>query len=266
MQRALYLTTTTFLSEHRRVVSQDFIGETPTEVLNCLAKRFRGNEYEDLLNGLPIETEDGRKQIKILPLLPTSKIGNITHKRKKEMPMAPKATKTKTLTWGADLKRLREAAGLTQNDVSKALGFDYNIASVFEAERRVMQLEERDKFAALVKSDLPANLPVRSAADLRKKPGPKPGKKVKRGNPTNKAKSKVVAKPQQHEASVPMSMSAPITPTPLKVSGILGNSAAKSAIVEHITKTINSPKLSDAQASKLMGLFDNLTVLVLTRD
>ena len=80
----LYLTTKTFFNDKRTRVMQEFAGETPSEILIYLRKKFSQSDIDDLLQGIQVESEDGVRQYLLQPKLPKSELGDIRPKKPKK--------------------------------------------------------------------------------------------------------------------------------------------------------------------------------------
>ncbi len=170
----LFLTTVLFLSRNRTLVTQDFAGETPAEVVSFLTPKFTASEMEELIKDIPVESQDGQKQYLLEPKRSKSELGNQFLKptgasiRKQERIAARKAAKLAVEVqpetvleeptmaakpWNVKLKEQK----LKWKDMSKAMGSADYVMKLYAGTYipASYQLAAIKKLGAVIPDDMP---------------------------------------------------------------------------------------------------------------
>lgn len=153
----LFLTTVNYLTPNRKVISQEYAGETTREILIYLNKRFTPTQVETLIKGFPVDSEDKRKTYQVTKKLPAIRLGNFATPKPKE----PIMKAEETLKWNEKIKKLREESGLSQTRLNKEYKVNYNIQSGFETGKQRMSLEQRQKFFEILNKPVDESIPVK---------------------------------------------------------------------------------------------------------
>jgi transcriptional regulator with XRE-family HTH domain len=277
----IYLTKLTHISPKRTAVSQEIAGITPQEAASFLSKRgFKSDDIGELLAGWPLEASDNIQYridfsvIKEARPVTSQPKRAITPTQTEEVMASPKPE------WGKKVREHRERAGLSQEELSKRMGFSSNTISPIENNKRKFKAQERKLFFEIIKLPEDTSIPVMTDAEAER--SDRALSRRKRSAPKRKtARPKKAAGTQAKKAEEAASEPLPAKPAEPKahaasskppksrtsrgesVSTETSISATKEAICDDIASTIRSPKLADAQAVRLHSLFKSLVVNVI---
>jgi DNA-binding transcriptional regulator YiaG len=249
----LFLTTTIFLNPFRTRVSQEFAGDQPAEVLSFLEKRgFSHTERAELSLGRPLDSGDSKKQYHLDPPLPKERLGDIRKPKPKEAAMPN--IKPTLEGWGKKVKKLRNEAHLSQDEMSHRLGYSYNIVSGVELETRKFSPAEKTLFFQTIKQPEDTSIPVLNEKELAYR------NKV-HGVQAKKKESRTKA-PMETRAAEPSAF----IPTKDRIKDIpllTHLTPIKAGIIRDFTATISHKGVTDEQATQIQVALDRLILSVL---
>lgn len=227
--KSLYLITTAF-KETRKIVSQDWLGETSTEILQKLQRlAFTPTEIEELLDELPVESSDGKKQYTISNVkLEPKQLGSFklpSSKVKEPNKMSEPTLSLKE--WGQKFKRLRENLKLSQEQLRALICPDLKHPFISDVERgnRKFTKPQLEKFCEVTGMKFPETYPC----------------------------------------GVSKRASAVVKTSSLVESVKVQESINRDLLIKEVSQIFQSPKLSEQQLIEISNLFKSVVINVLLR-